>query len=200
MFDAIVLAGGAARRLDGIDKAAAPVGGIALLDRVLRAVGAARRTVVVGPRRNVSQRVAWRRETPAGGGPVAAIAAGLSATSAPTVVVLAADLPEIGPAVPVLLDAVDGGADVALLVDSGGRANYLAGAWRRQILQVALQAVGDPTNAPMRALVEAVDNVALVPDTGGWGRDCDTWEDLAAVRQRLDEGRKDEQSARGLGY
>jgi molybdopterin-guanine dinucleotide biosynthesis protein A len=187
VFDAIVLAGGAARRLGGIDKVAEPVAGIALLDRVLRAAGAARRTVVVGPRRDVSRNVVWRREIPAGAGPVAAIAAGMSATSAPTVVVLAADLPEIGPAVPVLLNTVDAGADVALLVDSGGRTNYLAGAWRRKTLQLALRRVGDPANAPMRTLVEAADNVALVPDPAGWGRDCDTWEDLAAARQRVDD-------------
>lgn len=187
MFDAIVLSGGASRRLGGVDKTAEQVAGVPLLERVLRAVSGARRTVVVGPRRDVSRSVLWRRETPVGAGPVAAIAAGLSATSAPTVLVLAADLPDIGPAVPLLLEPVADGADVAMLVDPDRHANYLAAAWRRDALRRALHAVGDPVDAPVRALAARVGNAALVPDTGGWGRDCDTWDDLAAARRRLDE-------------
>lgn len=189
MFDAIVLAGGASRRLGGIDKTAEQIAGVPLLHRVVQAVAAARRTAVVGPRRELPRPVLWRRETPVGAGPVAAIAAGLSATSAPTLLVLAADLPDIAPAVPPLLDAIDGGAQVALLVDPDGHANYLAGAWRREALQHALRVVGDPAGAPVRALVAAAGDVTLVPDAGGWGRDCDTWDDLAAARRRTDERR-----------
>ncbi|NJP68904.1 NTP transferase domain-containing protein, partial [Streptomyces spiramenti] len=44
-FDAVVLAGGAGRRLGGADKAAVRVGGRTLLDRVLTASRAARATV-----------------------------------------------------------------------------------------------------------------------------------------------------------
>jgi molybdopterin-guanine dinucleotide biosynthesis protein A len=186
VFDAVVLAGGAARRLGGADKPAERVGGISLLGRVLNAVGAARRVVVVGPHRELERDVTWRREVPVGAGPVAAIAAGLPATSAPTVVVLAADLPDIAPAIAPLLSAVSGGAKVALLADADGQPNYLAGAWRRDALQAALRAVGDPANAPVRALVAAAGEQALVPDAGGWGRDCDTWDDLAEARQRHD--------------
>ncbi|NED13442.1 NTP transferase domain-containing protein, partial [Streptomyces sp. SID9124] len=50
-YDAIVLAGGAAKRLGGADKPALRVGGRALLDRVLAACADARATVVVGDRR-----------------------------------------------------------------------------------------------------------------------------------------------------
>ncbi|MYU19520.1 NTP transferase domain-containing protein, partial [Streptomyces sp. SID8361] len=50
-YDAVILAGGAARRLGGVDKPALRVGGRALLDRVLDACRGAGRTVVVGPRR-----------------------------------------------------------------------------------------------------------------------------------------------------
>ena len=92
-YDALVLAGGQARRLGGVDKMAIPLGGRDLLDRVLDAVPDADRVVVVGPSRPLPRPVAWRREDPPGGGPVAAIAAGLPATSAPLVAVLAGDLP-----------------------------------------------------------------------------------------------------------
>jgi CTP:molybdopterin cytidylyltransferase MocA len=56
-------------------------------------------------------------------------------------------------------------------------------------LQRALQLVGDPVDAPVRALVAAAGDAALVPDSGGWGRDCDTWDDLAAAQRRLEKRR-----------
>ena len=52
-FDAVVLAGGGARRLGGVDKMALVVDGSTLLERVLQAVRDAGRRVVVGPRREV---------------------------------------------------------------------------------------------------------------------------------------------------
>lgn len=180
MYDAIVLAGGRARRLDGAPKPQLLVAGRRLLDRVLDAVPDAVRIVVVGPEQAAARPVLWCREEPPGGGPVAALAAGLPLTSAPTVVLLAADLPWIAPAVPVLLAAVpDDGA--AVLVDADGRANYLASAWRRTALAAALTRVGTVAGASMRALLAGVP-LAAVPDRPGWGRDCDTWEDLAQAQ------------------
>ena len=180
MYDAIVLAGGQARRLAGADKPALVVGGRTLLDRVVDAVDAAGRVVVVGPRRPLERDVIWCQEEPAGSGPVAAIAAGLPQTSAEVVLVLAADLPYVAGAIAPLLAAV-GRGDVALLADPDGRANHLAAAWRRDALVSALAAVGDPNGAAVRSLLGSV-AVVLVPDEAGWGRDCDTWDDLAAAR------------------
>lgn len=48
----IVLAGGSARRLSGVDKPMLTVGGVSLLRRVIDALGAAREIVVVGPMRD----------------------------------------------------------------------------------------------------------------------------------------------------
>jgi molybdopterin-guanine dinucleotide biosynthesis protein A len=76
-MDAIVLAGGRGARLGGVDKADLVVGGQTLLERALAATAGANRTVVVGPRRPTSRPVTWAREHPPGGGPVAALAAGL---------------------------------------------------------------------------------------------------------------------------
>ncbi|WP_329021309.1 DUF6457 domain-containing protein [Streptomyces sp. NBC_00690] len=76
-FDAIVLAGGRAQRLGGADKPGLSVGGRTLLDRVLAACRGARRTVVVGGRRGTERPVVWAQENPPGGGPVAALDAGL---------------------------------------------------------------------------------------------------------------------------
>jgi molybdopterin-guanine dinucleotide biosynthesis protein A len=209
MFDAIVLAGGAATRLGGADKPAIEVGGDTLLDRTLAAVSAARRVVVVGPPRPVpagvragrltsagvragrlmsgavrAGRLIWCREQPPGGGPVAAIAAGFGRTTADAVVVLAADLPWIAPAVPRLLAAL-GDADVAVLVDASGRRSYLAAAWRRTALRAALAATGGPAGVAARRLFDGVEVIEVL-DSAGWAEDCDTWSDVERARRRAD--------------
>lgn len=185
MYDAIVLAGGAATRLGGADKPQLRVAGRTLLDRAVSAVSDAARVVVVGPHRPVTGAVTFCREQPPGGGPVAAIAAAVPLTAADEVVVLAADLPWIAGAVPALLAALPS-TGMALLVDADGRANYLAAAWRRRDLVTALDTLGDPVGAPARALAALVDRVE-VADRAGWGRDCDTWDDLAQARAHTEE-------------
>ena len=199
MFDAIVLAGGAAARLGGADKPALDVGGASLLDRVLAAVAEAGRIVVVGPTRSVARPVIWCREEPPGGGPVAALAAGVSHVEADVLLSLAADLPWIGPAVPVLCAALAGStADCAALVDGDGRVNYLAAAWRRASLVRALTALDEPAGAAMRALVSTV-TLLEVPDEGGWGLDCDTWDDIdGAVAGCTEKGPRDDEPAQLL--
>ncbi|MFJ7987675.1 DUF6457 domain-containing protein [Streptomyces sp. NPDC096351] len=82
--DAVVLAGGAARRLGGADKPGVRVGGRPLLDRVLAACRGAERTVVVGAPRPTVRPVHWTREDPPGGGPLAALDAGVRAMGADT--------------------------------------------------------------------------------------------------------------------
>ncbi|GAA3162009.1 NTP transferase domain-containing protein [Nonomuraea roseoviolacea] len=95
-YDAVVLAGGEARRLGGADKPGLVVGGRTLLERVAGAVSGAGRVVVVGPVRDVPG-VVFTREDPPGGGPVPALRAGLREVTAPRVVLLAADLPFLAP-------------------------------------------------------------------------------------------------------
>ena len=183
MFDAIVLAGGRARRLGGVAKPQLEVAGRTLLDHAVAAVTGAQRVVVVGPEQPVAGKVTFCRENPPGAGPVAAIGAALPHTRAEVLVVLAADLPWIAPAIPVLLAALpESGA--ALLVDADGRVNYLAGAWRRRDLAAALRALGDASGASARALASLVAQVH-VPDQAGWGRDCDTWDDVARARSEV---------------
>ncbi|MGW5560737.1 molybdenum cofactor guanylyltransferase [Micromonospora sp. NPDC003944] len=94
-YGAVVLAGGAARRMGGVDKPALPVGGRAMRDRVFAAVTDATPRVLVGPADAVPPGVRVVREDPPGGGPVAAAAAGLALLDSDTslVALLAADLP-----------------------------------------------------------------------------------------------------------
>ncbi|MER6251710.1 NTP transferase domain-containing protein [Streptomyces sp. NPDC001584] len=188
-YDAIVLAGGAARRLGGADKPALSVGGRALLDRVLDACPDARTTVVVGGRRPTARPVHWTREDPPGGGPVAALDAGLRRTTAEQVLVLSADLPFLDrETVRALLDAP--GADGAMLRDPDGRDQPLVAAYRAEPLrrEIALLAAehGTLTGLPLRALTAELD-LARVTSRPLASFDCDTWDDLAAARARIRE-------------
>jgi molybdopterin-guanine dinucleotide biosynthesis protein A len=184
-FDAIVLAGGSARRLDGADKPALLVGESTLLDRVLAAAHGARCRVVVGPPRPTAEPVTWCREDPPGGGPLAALAAGAVHTASDTVLVLGADLPWLGPAVPLLRAALEtnADADAALLIDADGHRNLLAAAWRRAALINRLQRIAPAAGQAMRTLTQGA-VIIEVADPHGWGQDCDTWADVEAARRR----------------
>ncbi|WP_345025363.1 molybdenum cofactor guanylyltransferase, partial [Streptomyces sedi] len=135
--EAVVLAGGAARRLGGVDKPAVRVGGRTLLDRVLAGCPAdGPDPVVVGPRRRTARPVRWTREEPPGGGPLPALAAGLALTERPLVAVLAADLPFLDAAtVPLLVAALPPDADGVLLVDAEGRDQPLTAVYRAAALR-----------------------------------------------------------------
>jgi molybdopterin-guanine dinucleotide biosynthesis protein A len=182
-YDVVVLAGGEARRLGGADKPALRLGGRSLLDHVLAGCPAARRRIVVGPRRACEHDVVWCREEPAGGGPAAGLAAGLPQVREDLVVVLAADMPFVGAAVPHLVAAA-AGHDGAVLVDAEGHDQPLAAAYRRAALAARVAACGVPAGGvPMHRLVAGLD-LARVPDTAGAAVDCDTWADLALARRR----------------
>ena len=182
-YDAVVLAGGTARRFGGAtDKVALEVDGTALLDRVLDGCAGARTTVVVGPRRPTHRPVSWVREQPPGGGPVAAVAAALPSVTADRILLLAADLPFFGPATAaLLLRELAGEVDAAVLVDADGRDQPLAAAYRTGPLLAALAALGDPAGLPLRRLVGGL-TIRRIPDADGAALDCDTWEDLARAR------------------
>ncbi|PJF01563.1 molybdenum cofactor guanylyltransferase [Streptomyces carminius] len=200
-YDAVVIAGGAARRLGGTDKPALTVGGRSLLDRVLHACAGAARTVVVGPRRPTYRPVDWAREQPPGGGPLAALDAGLRRVERDTVLLLSADLPFLTAAtVRALLDGLDGATGpataTATVTDDGvivsdGRDQPLLGAYRTESLrrELALLAAehGRPANLPLRLLTDELTLRRVVPADPEAARDCDTWGDLASARSRIRE-------------
>ncbi|MET8415012.1 NTP transferase domain-containing protein [Streptomyces sp. NPDC005134] len=191
-YDAIVLAGGAAKRLGGADKPAVRVGGRALLDRVLAACADAATTVVVGGRRPTTRAVTWTREEPQGGGPLAALGAGVRHTSAERVLVLSADLPFLREnTVEALLAAAGhGDRDGALCVDQDGRDQPLVAVYRAEPLrrELALLATehGGLAGLPLRLLTHELD-LARVEAGPLASFDCDTWEDIATARARIRE-------------
>jgi molybdopterin-guanine dinucleotide biosynthesis protein A len=120
-YDAVVLAGGRARRAGG-HKLGLRRRGRSLLEHAVASVVGADTIVVVGPQvpLDAPAEVVWRREDPPYGGPVAAIGAALGDVSAPWVLVVAGDLPHATPAVRTALAAVGPGIDVVVVVDAGG--------------------------------------------------------------------------------
>ncbi|MEU9467951.1 NTP transferase domain-containing protein [Streptomyces avermitilis] len=189
--EAVVLAGGAARRLGGADKPGVHVGGRALLDRVLAACAGAATTVVVADPRATARPVVWAREEPPGAGPVAALDAGLRRTTAAYVVVLSADLPFLdeGTVRRLLSTLQASGTEGVLLTDPGGRDQPLVAAYRGAALrrELAELAAGHGTLAglPLRRLIAALDLTRVSDPVASF--DCDTWDDIAAARSRIRE-------------
>lgn len=185
-FDAVVLAGGLARRLGGIEKPATIVGDRSLLDSVLAAVDGASGVVCVGPPRPAAGPVRWVREEPAGGGPVAALAAALPCVDAPYVALLAADLPFLDSETVTRLRAAAADRDGALLVDDEGVDQVLVGVWRSSALRDAL---GSITGGPLRRVLGRLEPARMhvpagpAPGAAPWF-DCDTPDDLRVARAR----------------
>jgi molybdopterin-guanine dinucleotide biosynthesis protein A len=146
----------------------------------------------VGPARPTRSPVRWTREDPPGGGPAAAIAAGLAGCSTDWVGVFAADLPFLDArAVHSLWTALadaDAGYDGALALDPDGREQWLAAIYRRDALlaRIAEHRADRISGLPLRRLVE---NLRLLPvaEAGRAVLDCDTWEDVAAARRIADQ-------------
>lgn len=179
-YAGIVVAGGSARRLSGVDKPALSVGGKPLLARAIHALDGAERVIAVGPRRPGFD-VVWTREPVPGTGPVAALAAGLVFVpdDVEAVVLLAADLPGVRRSTVDRLVAAIGPGDGAVLVDAAGERQWLLGAWRAAALRAALPERAE--NAALRRVLGAL-AVAEVPAERGEADDIDTPEDLERHR------------------
>jgi molybdopterin-guanine dinucleotide biosynthesis protein A len=195
-FDGVVLSGGQGRRF-GADKTAVQLGGTSLLDRAVGALADARRVVVVGPRDPsavVGPEVVRVREDPPGGGPGAALAAGLAEVGAPVVVVLAADLPFVDrDAVASLVAALEQAASVGAVpvdgvvpVDADGRPQPLLAAYRTDALRRAVAAQDDLAGLSLRRLLAGLSLVHPRELAGsGTLADVDTPEDLTRARLTL---------------
>jgi molybdopterin-guanine dinucleotide biosynthesis protein A len=173
---AVILTGGTAARLDGVDKAGLELGGRTFLERALAAVRDADEVVVVGPEVPTTRPATFVREDPPRGGPVAGLVAGRRALARTpeAVVVLAVDMPWVTAETVARLVAASDGHDGAALRGPDGR--------RRLVLVLrtgALDAAAppDPHGASVGSLVSRLD-LAEVDAEGHEARGVDTWRDL----------------------
>lgn len=156
-WNAIILAGGRASRLGGIDKPALVFDGVPLLERALRATRGAVTTVVVG-----GGGVGAVVESPRFAGPAAATIAGLDALSRPRAAftaVIAADLPFVEAALPLLLAALDDApfAGGVIAVDDDGRRQPLLAVYSTAALALAgAESRGSLENLGMMRLIAPI--------------------------------------------
>src|SRR3954453_23818896 len=132
-FGAVVLTGGTAARMDGADKAAIELDGTTLLARALAGTMTAVEGGGGGYRGRTTGPAPWAQKGPRGGGPAAALLAGVDMfLRAPEMVaVLAVDMPRVTAGTFVrLCDALQDDHDGALLVGDDGRAQPLCAVYR----------------------------------------------------------------------
>ena len=163
----VVLCGGTSRRLGGVDKTRESLAGTTVMDHLLDAMPSGWAVVCVGERRATTRSVRWCRESPAGGGPVAGIAAGLEhlehlghlsaeKLTAEICVVVGGDMPFAAAALPTLVDALNAqpGLDAVLAADPDGRTQPLLAAYRSKVLRAALPR--EPGGARLMAVVDSL--------------------------------------------
>lgn len=200
-LDAVVLAGGTARRLGGVSKPDVLVAGRRMLDHVLEGLAALRgggalpagRIVVVAPPEVALPPGELRAlEDPPLGGPVAGIAAGLQALAAdaggsapaPVTAVLTCDAPGAATALPPLLGALEAAPAVpgidGACAWAGDHTQYLLGVYWTPALLGAVA----PGGAPLRdRAVHRTLGALRVLEVAGTERaavDLDTWEQVRA--------------------
>lgn len=185
----IVLCGGTSVRMGGGDKTAAPLGDRTVLDHLVESLPADWQVVCVGEARPLRRDVAWTREDPPHGGPVAGLQAGLASLDGriDPVVVLAGDQPFSARAAQACAAALTApaGADAQAVAarQPDGRWQPLLTAYRRGPLT---EAVGSAP--PGSGVYRALSALHVVTLEGGDSAtlDVDTPVDLDRARAVVD--------------
>ncbi len=189
---AIVIAGGEARRFGADKLQLRDDQDRTLLDVVCSGAALyADPLIVVGPERTLSTTALWTREEPPGGGPGAALIAGLALVPADVeqVVVLAGDSPRGALCIPRLGAALATNRGVAAtLVDSGGREQPITTLYDVAALRDVVAPYGDGVNISVRRLLDDLrtHGVIGVPDEDGAADDVDRPDDARRLGFRLD--------------
>ena len=178
-FCGVVLAGGTAARMDGVDKASIELAGRTLLAYAVDAFLDADEVVVVGPAGVRTERpVTTVFEDPPRGGPVAGLLTGVDALlRTPLLVgVLAVDMPRVTPATMRRLREAAAGRDGAFLVDADGRRQLAGVLDAARLHDVRPDLEGQHVMALHRLLAPL--DLAEVAATGDEAVDVDSWADL----------------------
>lgn len=178
-FCAVVLAGGTAARMGGVDKAGIELHGRTLLAHALDALVDADEVVVVAPDQVPTERpVTFVVEDPPRGGPVAGLLAGVDALlrRPAQVAVLAVDMPRVDATTVRRLRAAAAGRDGAFLADAGGR-RQLAGVLDAARLHAVRPGLEQRHGMALHRLLGPLD-LATVAARGDEALDVDSWADL----------------------
>ena len=182
-FAGVVLAGGTAARMGGVDKAGVELHGRTLLELALDAFLDADEVVVVAPGSVPTSRpVTFASEDPPRGGPVAGLLTGVDALRRrPRLIgVLAVDMPRVTPATMRRLREAAAGHDGAFLVDGDGR-RQLAGVLDAGALAGVRPDLEGQHGMALHRLLAPL-RLAQVPSSGDEAVDIDSWGDLRDLR------------------
>lgn len=182
-FCAVVLAGGTAVRMGGVDKAGIELDGRTLLDLAVDALVDADEVVVVAPRSVPTARpVTFVCEDPPRGGPVAGLLTGVDALlRTPRVVgVVAVDMPRVTARTWRRLREARAGHDGAFLHDHDGRRQLAGVLDAERLAQVRPGLEGQHAMALHRLLAPL--RLAEVGADGDEAVDVDSWDDLRDLR------------------
>lgn len=179
-WSAMILTGGQSSRF-GSDKSRAILGGQSLLSHLLSDLADIAEIVIVGPSfEDPLRSLRFVQEEPLGGGPVAAVSAGLQQIHSEFVALIATDMPFAGEVIRKLAKTLSVTKDGVLPRDSEGIPQALCAIYRTTSLKNALAKLGNPVGRSMRSLVSLLEleEVELSPSLESSLIDIDTPEEL----------------------
>lgn len=176
----MILTGGTSSRF-GSDKSQALMGQHSLIEHLLMTLPSEMEIVVVGPQLEMTSRsVKYTQEDPLGGGPVAAIHAGLELIETEFVAVVATDMPFASQILEVLMDNFPNLKDATIPVDEHGIQQPLCALYRTEALSRALGQLGTVQGQAVRRVIDnlTVKELSLQPNLRRILLDVDTPSDL----------------------
>lgn len=179
-LSAIILTGGSSTRF-GSDKSRAILDGQSLLSRVLTELAENIDVVIVGPTFESQLRsLKFVQEDPAGGGPVAAVNAGIAIIDTEFVALIATDMPFAAAVIHNLANSLESSIDGLVPLDAEGIPQTLCAIYRTDALRRAIEKLGSPQGRSMRSLTALleVQEMELPASLKSRLLDIDTPEDL----------------------
>ena len=183
-WSAMILTGGSSTRF-GTDKSQAMFGGNSLIDTLLTTLPVDIEVVIVGPEiKGQSRNVKFVQEEPRGGGPVAAIHAGLSLIATEFVAIIATDMPFAGQIIEVLTLHFPEKEDATIPLDSMGVRQTLCAVYRADALREAIGKFATPQHQSLKKITNLllVRELTLDPALARILIDIDTPSDLQRAR------------------
>lgn len=188
-LSAMILTGGSSTRF-GSDKSQAKLGVISLIENLLLTLPLEIEIVIVGPElENSARQVKYTQEHPLGGGPVAAIEAGLKLIDSEFVAIIATDMPFASQILAVLRENLPETEDATIPLDPAGIRQPLCALYRRDALARAVTELGNTQGQSVRNLIQilTVRELRLDPALQRILLDVDTPADLERAISLSDE-------------